>query len=61
VSGVQLRHAAELPFDPVDLSRLSILERAELYAALDLHPIQREAAEAAVRAVLRGEYGRAGR
>ena len=47
-----------LPFDPVELAKLPILDRAKLYADLGLHPIQREAAEAACRAVVAGRYRR---
>ena len=54
--GVQLRLAAELPLDPVELARLPILARAALYSELQLAPEQRECAEAAVRRVLRAEY-----
>lgn len=47
-----------LPLDPVELAKLGILDRTKLYADLGLHPIEREAAEAAVRQVLAGRYGR---
>ena len=58
--GVQLPLSvvAEFPPDPVELARLPILERAATYRALDLDPIEAEAAEAAVRLVRRGEYPR---
>lgn len=58
--GVQLPLAvdAELPVDPVELAKLPILERAELYGELGLDPQQRECAEAAVRRVLRRSYPR---
>ena len=57
MSGVQLR-LAELPLDPVALSQLPILARAKLYSDLQLSPSQREAAEDAVRLVLRRSYPR---
>ena len=53
---VQLRLAAELPVDPLELTALSILDRAALYAELELSAEQREVAEEAVRRVLRREY-----
>ncbi|MGI9019202.1 MAG: hypothetical protein ACR2G3_00635 [Solirubrobacterales bacterium] len=45
-----------LPLDPRELAQLSILERADLYEALDLHPLQRAAAEEAARLVLARRY-----
>ena len=50
-----------LPIDPLALAALPIADRARVYSELDLHPIEREAAEAAVRMVLAGEDGKAGR
>lgn len=47
-----------LPLDPHALAEIPLLERAALYADLQLDPHQREAAEAAVRALLAGTYGR---
>jgi hypothetical protein len=56
MSGVQLR-IAESPLDPRELAALPIFERAVLDTELGLHPIQREAAEAAVRMIMAGPYG----
>ena len=47
---------AGLPLDPRALSKVPILERAELYAALQLSGAQREVAEEATRLVIAGEY-----
>ena len=57
--GVQLR-LGQLPLDPRELASLPLAERAAIYSALDLHPIQRTVAEEAVRRILRGEYLRRG-
>ncbi len=51
----------ELPLDPRQVAELPILERAKLYADLDLAPEQREAAEEAVRLIVARRYGRRGR
>ena len=58
--GVQLRVAAELPLDPVELAarRLSTPERGRLYRELGLCPLQIAAVEEAVRLVRAREYGR---
>ena len=50
-----------LPLDPHELAQVPILERAKLYAELDLNPIQRQVAEEAVRLIIAGEYLRGGR
>jgi hypothetical protein len=47
-----------LPFDPVELSALGIVDRAQLYGECGLDAQQREVAEEAVRRLRRGEYGR---
>ena len=47
--------------DPYKLSEASIFERIEVYDALDLCPLQRQAAEDAVLLVLRREYARGSR
>ena len=47
-----------LPFDPAELAKLSIIDRAAVYDQHDLHPIERQAAEAGVRAILSGRYRR---
>lgn len=48
---VQLRIAAELPVDPVELAKLPAFERAKLYDQLEpLDFAQRQACEDAVRA-----------
>jgi hypothetical protein len=61
VSGdVQLR-LLELPFNPVELAALPILDRAKAYSDLGLDASQREAAGEAVRLIRRGLYGRAAR
>ena len=44
--------------DPYELAQIPIFDRATLYTELGLCPLQREAAEAAVRALLAGTYGR---
>jgi hypothetical protein len=46
-----------LPLDPHELAKLPILERAKLYAELQLAPEQREAAEQATRLVVAKRYG----
>lgn len=55
--GVQLA-LGSLPLDPVEVSKLVSHERASLYAAAGLHAVEIAVAEEAVRAVLRGKYGR---
>jgi hypothetical protein len=47
-----------LPLDPVQVAELSAPARGRLYAELGLDHFQREAAEAAVRAVLADRYQR---
>jgi hypothetical protein len=56
--GVQLRIAAELPIDPAAAAEIPILEHRRLYDELALDPLQRQAVEDAVRAVLAGQYAR---
>jgi hypothetical protein len=51
---IQLSIDGSLPFDPVALATIPILEHAKLYDALRLDPSQREAAEQAARAVQAG-------
>jgi hypothetical protein len=57
---VQLRLDG-LPVDPREVAKLLAPERGALYRDLNLDPLQVAAAEEAVRAVLRGSYGRASR
>lgn len=45
-----------LPFDPVELAKLLLLKRVELYERLQLAPEQREAAEQATRLVIAKRY-----
>ena len=42
--------------DPHELAKLDTIDRGRLYDDLDLCPLQREAAEDAVRLIKRGEY-----
>ena len=56
--GVQLALGGGLPVDPREVAKLLAYERAALYSELDLSWQQREAVEAAVRLVIRREYGR---
>jgi hypothetical protein len=53
--------AGELPFDPRELAGLAAPTRGRLYDELALDLSQRQAAEEAVRAVLRGDYREARR
>ena len=55
--GVQLPLAAEFPFRPEELARLTTPERGRVYAAAGLDAMQISAAEDAVRAVIAKTYG----
>ncbi len=60
MSGVQLplqTGSSTLPFDPHQLATLPTPERGRLYGELGLDFPQRQAAEDAVRLVLRRRYG----
>ncbi len=57
---VQLAFEVE-GLDPYELAALSLFERIALYEDLELCPLQRECAEAAVRRVRARTYRRAGR
>jgi hypothetical protein len=47
-----------LPLRPQELAQRRAPERGAIYDALRLHPLERIAAEEAVRAVIAGRYGR---
>lgn len=56
---VQLSFEVE-GLDPHELARLETPDRGQLFAALELNPLQIACAEEAVRRVRSGEYGSAG-
>ena len=54
--GIQIP-LGDLPLNPREVALLTTPERGRLYAELGLHPVQIEAAEAAVRRVIARRYG----
>ena len=55
--GIQIP-LGDLPLNPHEVALLNAPERGRLYVALGLHPVQIEAAEAAVRRVIARRYGK---
>ena len=55
---VQLRLDPVLPIDPEAAAKLTAPARRRLYDALHLDLLQRQAAEEAVRLVIRRQYGK---